>query len=154
MGLEGVARPLMSEIISSFNPAEAEDGFRSVKIGWRYSVQSTSFNPAEAEDGFRRKIFKFFHYANCCFNPAEAEEGFRRGLSASLNFTTKVSIQPKPKKGLEASGEPVIFLSADVSIQPKPKKGLEDYYLNILPMYHNQSFNPAEAEEGFRSILA
>ena len=38
-----------------------------------------------------------------------------------------------------------------VSIQPKPKKGLEDYLYLDRKKENLLSFNPAEAEEGFRS---
>ena len=40
-----------------------------------------------------------------------------------------------------------------VSIQPKPKKGLVGVFHLLKPQLPN-SFNPAEAEEGFSSILA
>ena len=42
-----------------------------------------------------------------------------------------------------------INLKIIVSIQPKPKKGLEETDL-MMGEFHLQSFNPAEAEEGFR----
>ena len=61
-----------------------------------------------------------------------------------------VSIQPKPKTGLEAEVFLVPFKIATVSIQPKPKTGLEVTQLRSK-VYKMHRFNPAEAEDGFRS---
>ena len=64
-----------------------------------------------------------------------------------------VSIQPKPKKGLEVyySGQ-YVSIRIKVSIQPKPKKGLEALG-SLIEIIQSYCFNPAEAEEGFRSIF-
>ena len=85
----------------------------------------TSFNPAEAEDGFRRWKSKKSDCSNNSFNPAEAEDGFRRKFAASVLLEQRVSIQPKPKTGLEELPVLVSLPIVKVSIQPKPKTGLE-----------------------------
>ena len=60
------------------------------------------FNPAEAEEWFRSCLANLFNSQFNGFNPAEAEEWFRR-ISSKLSslFKYGVSIQPKPKNGLE-----------------------------------------------------
>ena len=63
----------------------------------------------------------------------------------------RVSIQPKPKTGLEAAEANVGDDAKIVSIQPKPKTGLEVFYPALLD-WKISSFNPAEAEDGFRSL--
>ena len=86
------------------------------------------------------------------FNPAEAEEGFKSPLICNFpRFSRLVSIQPKPKKGLkEEPPKHCIFILATVSIQPKPKKGLKgDNKTGFC--FVALRFNPAEAEEGFKS---
>ena len=61
----------------------------------------SSFNPAEAEDGFRSSIDFVFFVKIPGFNPAEAEDGFRRMNFYGQDLDNIVSIQPKPKTGLE-----------------------------------------------------
>ena len=69
-----------------------------------------------------------------------------------ITFIIRVSIQPKPKTGLEEEdNEALTKLYERVSIQPKPKTGLE------VQMFKDRCsktvcFNPAEAEDGFRSV--
>ena len=66
-------------------------------------------------------------------------------------FVAYVSIQPKPKKGLEESSKDGLrHIATEVSIQPKPKKGLEENRTDRCQSKRS-CFNPAEAEEGFRS---
>ena len=137
-----------------------------------YSV--AGFNPAEAEDGFRSNIVSCEARTDGCFNPAEAEDGFRSKVLLNQATRKPVSIQPKPKTGLEvvatlartystrrfnpAEAEDgfrsnslfiTLFITEPVSIQPKPKTGLEviNSHLKLKAMI---SFNPAEAEDGFR----
>ena len=65
----------------------------------------------------------------------------------------RVSIQPKPKTGLEVCIVTfVAILDVIVSIQPKPKTGLEERKETYTKNKTN-CFNPAEAEDGFRSFL-
>ena len=86
------------------------------------------------------------------FNPAEAEEGFKSSKNQYFKTIEQiVSIQPKPKKGLKASHEKMVLNSIYVSIQPKPKKGLKDTSQISNDNLKLWSFNPAEAEEGFKS---
>ena len=61
-----------------FNPAEAEEGFRSSLKMEATIVFLGSFNPAEAEEGFRSEKDILGESLVSGFNPAEAEEGFRR----------------------------------------------------------------------------
>ena len=87
------------------------------------------------------------------FNPAEAEEWFRSWQNSIISLFLKVvSIQPKPKNGLEAQMIAMpIEEFREVSIQPKPKNGLEVYISETPEGCPMQGFNPAEAEEWFRS---
>ena len=52
-GLEEVMDDYHKKGIDSFNPAEAEDGFRSEGTILQLAPTRMGFNPAEAEDGFR-----------------------------------------------------------------------------------------------------
>ena len=88
-------------------------------------IEQDSFNPAEAEDGFRRTYFLNNYLTINCFNPAEAEDGFRRRFVGREKYEYEVSIQPKPKTGLEGIPSRVGYSCDGVSIQPKPKTGLE-----------------------------
>ena len=86
------------------------------------------------------------------FNPAEAEDGFRSHRACHGSFDYQVSIQPKPKTGLEDRYKVYGVVQGFVSIQPKPKTGLEVLSRYVVAIDINCSFNPAEAEDGFRSI--
>ena len=158
-----------------FNPAEAEEWFRSINSdliwGWYRPVsiqpkpkngleegmefkllgQRKCFNPAEAEEWFRRKTNLSLLKGNKCFNPAEAEEWFRRlSVNSLWKITVTVSIQPKPKNGLEGVVPTAITKPFPVSIQPKPKNGLEVEEIEERSESSEYCFNPAEAEEWFR----
>ena len=78
--------------------------------------------------------------------------GLEVTTSLKPNFTEGVSIQPKPKTGLEDKVVPTTRWFRRVSIQPKPKTGLEVNKLGAEALFV-ESFNPAEAEDGFRRKL-
>ena len=63
-----------------------------------------------------------------------------------------VSIQPKPKTGLEDGNGQHPKETPQVSIQPKPKTGLEEWQI-LGGNFRHISFNPAEAEDGFRRMF-
>ena len=68
-------------------------------------VNLQGFNPAEAEEGFRSNNI-FFNCSDCVNVSIQPKP--KKGLEGSIEITynpsnREVSIQPKPKKGLEAS---------------------------------------------------
>ena len=69
------------QLLTGFNPAEAEEWFRRVGYAQGYAVHGGGFNPAEAEEWFRSWSSIFSSAMAKSFNPAEAEEWFRRKIS-------------------------------------------------------------------------
>ena len=59
-----------------FNPAEAEEWFKSIK-STPSLVAVRSFNPAEAEEWFKSSSYCSLNLGLDRFNPAEAEEWFK-----------------------------------------------------------------------------
>ena len=76
---------------NSFNPAEAEDGFRRNLSANRKKYWAVSIQP-KPKTGLEVKFLGGCHYCFSCFNPAEAEDGFRR-LKIGLEALLKVKFQ-------------------------------------------------------------
>ena len=123
--------------IESFNPAEAEDGFRRTanKIG-RFIRLIVSIQP-KPKTGLEAIKMDNKLLALAGFNPAEAEDGFRSIKHDIVVNTFKVSIQPKPKTGLEEIMIAASIMTTFVSIQPKPKTGLEVFGLHMALLCKN-----------------
>ena len=92
-GLEVGGKSCFLIFSNCFNPAEAEDGFRSSFNTPPIKV-FVSFNPAEAEDGFRRSVQSVRRPLLPCFNPAEAEDGFRSVVTQLRGKLLKTCFNP------------------------------------------------------------
>ena len=95
-------------------------------------IMSKGFNPAEAEEGFKSVNHK---NAIAAMFGVSIQPKPKKGLKGvdltGVGINRDVSIQPKPKKGLK-DFRPIsnLVLSA-VSIQPKPKKGLKVLFIGF-----------------------
>gem|GEM_PF-3288388 len=148
-GLRVVLLAVAVHIATSFNPAEARDGFKRQKIQMMQK-RIQRFNPAEARDGFKRAKKVELKAQIEGFNPAEARDGFKRKFSRHRSLLYVVSIQPKQETGLRVNSR-YDWVKIQSSFNPaEARDGFKRESLCCF-VFSSTGFNPAEARDGFKS---